>query len=115
MPVNYLLVEALRRFASFYGDDFTVEFPTDSGAHLTLAAVAEQVTDRLCGIFLRGADGRRPVLGEQQLLAGSAAWRDLVPFHEYFHGESGRGLGASHQTGWTGLIADLIITRRRSG
>ena len=115
MPVNYLLVEALRRFASFYGDDFTVEFPTGSGAQLTLAAVADEVTDRLCGIFLRGADGRRPVLGGQELLAGSAAWRDLVPFHEYFHGESGRGLGASHQTGWTGLIADLIIPRRQSG
>jgi hypothetical protein len=115
MPVNYLLIEALRRFASFYGDDFTAEFPTGSGAHLTLAAVADEVTDRLCRIFLRGADGRRPVLGEQVLLADSAAWQDLVPFHEYFHGESGRGLGASHQTGWTGLIADLIITRRRSG
>ena len=115
MPVNYLLVEALRRFASFYGDDFTVEFPTGSGAHLTLAAVADQVTGRLCGIFLRDADGRRPVLGEQELFACSAAWRDLIPFHEYFHGESGQGLGASHQTGWTGLIADLIITRRRSG
>ena len=115
MPVNYLLVEALRRFASFYGDDFTVDFPTGSGVQLTLAAVADKVTDRLCGIFLRGADGRRPVLGEHELLVGSAAWRDLVPFHEYFHGESGRGLGASHQTGWTGLIADLIITRRRSG
>jgi hypothetical protein len=113
MPVNYLFVEALRRFASFYGDDFTVDFPTGSGVQLTLAAVADKVTDRLCGIFLRGADGRRPVHGEQDLLADSAAWRDLVPFHEYFHGESGRGLGASHQTGWTGLIADLIITRRR--
>jgi hypothetical protein len=115
MPVNYLLVEALRRFASFYGDDFTVEFPTGSGAQLPLAAVADQVTDRLCRIFLRGADGRRPVLGGQEMLADSAAWRDLVPFHEYFHGESGRGLGASHQTGWTGLMADLIITRRRPG
>jgi Mannosylglycerate hydrolase MGH1-like glycoside hydrolase domain len=113
MPVNYLLVEALRRFASFYGDDFTVEFPTGSGVQLTLAAVADRVTDRLCAIFLCGADGHRPVLGERDLFA-SPAWRGLIPFHEYFHGESGQGLGASHQTGWTGLIADLIITRRRA-
>jgi hypothetical protein len=115
MPVNYLLIDAVRRFARFYGDDFTVEFPTGSGVRLTLAAVADRVTERLCAIFLRGADGRRPVLGEQQLFAGSPAWRDLIPFHEYFHGDSGQGLGASHQTGWTGLVADLIIVRRQLG
>jgi hypothetical protein len=73
------------------------------------------VTDRLCAIFLRAADGRRPVFGDRELFADSPAWRDLIPFHEYFHGESGQGLGASHQTGWTGLIADLIITRRTTG
>jgi hypothetical protein len=115
MPVNYLLIEALRRFASFYGGDFTAEFPTGSGVQLTLAAVADQVTDRLCSIFLRAADGRRPVFGGRELFACSPAWRDLIPYHEYFHGESGQGLGASHQTGWTGLIADLIITRRTAG
>jgi hypothetical protein len=113
MPVNYLLVEALRRFASFYGDAFSLEYPTGSRVHLTLADVADQVTGRLCAIFRRAADGRRRVLGENGTFACSPAWRDLIPFHEYFHGESGQGLGAAHQTGWTGLIADLIITRHR--
>jgi hypothetical protein len=112
-PVNYLLVEALRRFAAFYGADLVVEHPTGSGIKLTLAEVADEVADRLCGIFLRDADGRRPVFGDEQLFQGSPLWRDLVPFHEYFHGDTGKGLGASHQTGWTGLVADLLITRRR--
>jgi hypothetical protein len=110
-PVNYLLVQALRRFASFYGEDLVVEYPTGSGIKMTLAEVADDITDRLCGIFLRGADGRRPVFGDEQLFQTSARWRELVPFHEYFHGDTGKGIGASHQTGWTGLVADLIIAR----
>jgi hypothetical protein len=112
-PVNYLLVEALRRFARFYGDDVLVEHPAGSGVKLTLGEVADEITDRLCGIFLRGADGSRPVFGDEALFQDGERWRDLVPFHEYFHGDTGKGLGASHQTGWTGLVADLLITRSR--
>jgi hypothetical protein len=112
-PVNYLLIEALRRFASFYGGDLTVEHPSGSGKHLALGDVADEITERLIGLFTRDLAGRRPVFGDQELLQTSPAWRDLVPFHEYFHGDTGKGIGASHQTGWTGLVADLIITKRR--
>ena len=80
---------------------------------LTLAEVADELAGRLIGLFLRGADGRRPVFGDYRLLQDDPAWRDLIPFHEYFHGDTGAGLGASHQTGWTGLVADLIIRRER--
>jgi hypothetical protein len=110
-PVNYLLVDALRRFAAFYGDDLLVEHPTGSGVKMPLAAVADDVTDRLSGIFLRDGTGRRPVFGAEELFQSSERWHDLVPFHEYFHADTGKGLGASHQTGWTGLIADLLISR----
>jgi hypothetical protein len=111
LPVNYLLVEVLRTYRRFLGPDFTVECPTGSGRELTLDAVADELSDRLISLFLRGADGRRPVLGDTPLFQDDPAWRDLVPFHEYFHGETGAGLGASHQTGWTGLVADLIVRR----
>jgi hypothetical protein len=111
-PVNYLVVEAVRRFARFYGDDLVVEHPTGSGSKVTLTELADDLSRRLVSIFLRDADGRRPVFGDEQLFQTDLAWRDLVPFHEYFHGDTGRGLGASHQTGWTGLVADLILGRR---
>jgi hypothetical protein len=111
LPVNYLLVEVLRTYRRFLGPGFTVEYPTGSGRELTLDAVADELSDRLISLFLRGADGRRPVLGDTPLLQDDPAWRDLIPFHEYFHGETGAGLGASHQTGWTGLVADLIVRR----
>jgi len=111
-PVNYLLIEALRRFARFFGEDMTVEHPIGSGNKLTLSAVADELTDRLTALFLPDAAGHRPVFGDQPLLRDDPAWRDLVPFHEYFHGEDGRGLGASHQTGWTALVADLLLHRR---
>jgi len=114
MPINYLLVETLRVYHRFLGDAFTVECPTGSGRLLNLAQVADELAGRLTGLFLRKEDGRRPVLGAYRLLQEDPAWRDLIPFHEYFHGDTGAGLGASHQTGWTGLVADLIIRRRRA-
>jgi hypothetical protein len=113
-PINYLLIEALRRFARFYGDDLTVEHPTGSGRQLPLEAVADDLADRLVALFLRDESGRRPVFGDVERFQSDAAWRDLLPFAEYFHGDTGRGLGASHQTGWTGLVADLILSRHRS-
>jgi hypothetical protein len=113
MPVNYLLVETLRVYHRFLGDAFTVEHPTGSGRQLTLAGVADDLAARLTGIFLRRDDGTRPVFGGYRLLQDDPAWRDQLFFHEYFHGDTGAGLGASHQTGWTGLVADLIVRRGR--
>jgi hypothetical protein len=100
------------RFAAFYGDDLMVEHPTGSGRRATLTEVADDLTDRLIGLFVADPAGRRAVFGEEALFQGDPRWRDLVPFHEYFHGDTGKGLGASHQTGWTGLVADLLLTRR---
>ncbi len=110
-PVNYLVIEAIRRFARFYGDDLTVEHPTGSGHKVVLAELADDLSRRLVAIFLADADGRRPVLGDTELFQRDPRWSALVPFHEYFHGDTGRGLGASHQTGWTGLVAELITQR----
>jgi hypothetical protein len=108
-PVNYLIVEAVRRFARFYGDDLLVEHPTGSGRHCTLSEVADDLADRLVRLFLDDADGRRPVFGGYELFQRDPHWHDLLPFHEYFHGDTGAGLGASHQTGWTALVADLVL------
>jgi hypothetical protein len=108
-PVNYLLVETLRVYHRFLGASFKVECPTGSGHELDLAQVADEISGRLVRLFVRDADGRRPVFGGYELFQREPAWRDLVPFHEYFHGDTGAGLGASHQTGWTGLVADLVI------
>jgi hypothetical protein len=110
-PINYLLIETLRVYHRFLGDGFTVEFPTGDGDQLTLAEIADELADRLIAIFRRAADGTRPVLGGYRLPPHDPAWPDLIPFHEYFHGDTGAGLGASHQTGWTGLVANLIIGR----
>ena len=110
-PVNYIVIEALRRFARFFGDDFAVEFPTGSGVELTLGQVADQLGKRLIDIFLPDNDGRRPVFGTDEKFQTDPVWNRMIPFHEYFHGDTGRGIGASHQTGWTGLVADLIIRR----
>jgi hypothetical protein len=111
-PLNYLTIEALRRYHHYFGNSFTVEYPTGSGQQATLSAVADDIARRLVSIFLPGADGRRPVFGGRDLFDKRPAWHDNLPFHEYFHGETGAGLGASHQTGWTGLVADLIADRR---
>ena len=112
-PLNYLIISALERYHRFFGDDYTVEYPTGSGNWLTLDKVAADLQDRLISIFTRGPDGRRPCFGGASLLQSDPAWRDNVVFGEYFHGDNAAALGASHQTGWTGLIADVI--RRRYG
>jgi hypothetical protein len=105
MPVNILIIRGLLNLYSFYGDKFTVECPTGSGKRMTLFEVAREIQRRLESIFLRDADGRRPVYGGTKKFQEDPHWRDLVLFYEYFHGDNGAGLGASHQTGWTGTIA----------
>jgi hypothetical protein len=111
-PINYLLLEALRTYHRYLGDGFQVECPTGSGRLLSLAQVADELAARLTAIFLEREDGSRPVFGDYERFQRDPAWHDLLPFHEYFHGDTGAGLGASHQTGWTGLVADLIIRNR---
>jgi len=108
MPVNYLIIESLQKFHHYYGDDFKVECPTGSGKHISIKDVADELARRLIRLFLKDEDGSRPVLRYNEKLAGDPHFRDYVLFHEYFHGDSGRGVGASHQTGWTGLIAKLL-------
>ena len=107
MPVNALIVRGLLNLYGFYGDEFTVECPTGSGNRMTLFEVAQDLTRRLSGIFLKDADGRRPVFGGTKKFQEDPYWRDSILFYEYFHGDNGAGLGASHQTGWTGCIAAL--------
>src|SRR6185369_8397155 len=108
MPVNVLIIRALLQYYLFYGDDFKVECPTGSGRRMTLYQVAVEIARRLCSIFLRDADGHRPVYGATRQFQEDPHWRDLILFFEYFHGDNGAGLGASHQTGWTGLVARAL-------
>jgi hypothetical protein len=108
MPVNFLIIESLRRFHSYYGDEFKVECPTGSGRLLHLGEVAAELGRRLCRLFLLDDDGSRPVFGGSAVHRDDQSFRDNLLFHEFFHGDSGRGLGAAHQTGWTGLIALLL-------
>jgi hypothetical protein len=107
-PVNYLLIESLQKFDFYLGKDFKVEFPTGSEKMLTLWEVSQELSKRLSNIFLKDADGNRAVYGKSEKFQTDANWRDYVLFYEYFHGDSGCGLGASHQTGWTGLIGKLL-------
>lgn len=107
-PINFLLIEALRKYHHYYGEAFEVECPTGSGHMMTLDQVADELSRRLMTIFLRDENGTRPVYGGQQIFQNDPHWRDLILFHEYFHGDNGAGLGASHQTGWTGLVAELL-------
>jgi len=107
-PLNYLLVESLQKYHHYYGEDFKVEFPSRSGSEADLWEVAAEVSRRLVHIFVRGKDGRRPVAGGIELFQSNPHWKDLILFHEYFHGDNGAGLGANHQTGWTGLVAKLM-------
>ena len=108
MPINILIVRALLNLYAFYGDDFKVECPTGSGKFMTLFEVAYELRRRLAGTFLRGQDGRRPVYGGTAKFQNDPHWKDLILFYEYFHGDNGAGLGASHQTGWTGLVAPIL-------
>jgi hypothetical protein len=108
MPLNGLIIEALQRYYYYYGDSFTVEYPTGSGTLLTLREIADALCERLVTLFLRDANGRRSVFGDNEKLQTDPHFKDYILFHEYFHGDTGKGLGASHQTGWTGLIAKVI-------
>jgi len=108
MPVNALIVRALSNLYQFYGDEFKVECPTGSGRYMTLFEVAQELVRRLAGTFLRDANGQRPVYGGTAKFQADPHWRDLILFYEYFHGDNGAGLGASHQTGWTALVAPLL-------
>jgi hypothetical protein len=107
-PVNYLLIQALRRFHAYYGDSMRVECPTGSGRLMNLDEVADEISKRLLATFQRDERGRRPVFGTQEKFQSDPHWNGYVPFHEYFHGDTGEGVGASHQTGWTGLVAKMI-------
>jgi predicted ester cyclase len=107
-PVNFLLIEALRRYHVFFGDGFTMEYPTRSGNERSLGEIADDLAGRLVGIFEHDDAGARPVHGRSARFAEDPHWRDLVLFYEYFHGDDGSGVGASHQTGWTGLVAELL-------
>lgn len=111
MPVNYLIIECLRTYHRFYGERFTIEFPTRSGNFVTLGQAAQYLADRLIAIFEVDASGHRPCHGDQPMYVHDPHWKDLILFSEYFHAESGRGCGASHQTGWTGLVTDLVNLR----
>jgi len=111
-PVNFLIIESLQKFHHYYGDDFKVECPTGSGKYLTLEQVASELAQRLLRIFLRDSAGERPVLRQHPALQTDLNFNDLIPFYEYFDGDNGRGVGASHQTGWTGLIAKVLMPRQ---
>ena len=111
MPVNYLLVESLRRFGRYYGDTFQVECPTGSGRKMNLDQVADELVRRLAALFMPGPEGRRPCFGDDLLQQDDPHFREHLLFHEYFHGDTGRGLGAAHQTGWTALIGLLLGPR----
>ncbi len=110
-PVNFLIIEALQRFHHYYGDDFKVEYPTNSGKYLTILQIADAISERLTRIFLRDESGKRAVFGDHPTFQNDPHFRDYLLFYEYFHGDNGRGVGASHQTGWTGLIAKLLQPR----
>ena len=112
LPLNFLAIESFRNLHASFSDEFTVELPTGSGVQANLEQVADELERRLLGLFLRDADGRRPALGSNPRFQRDGAWRDCLLFHEYFHGDTGEGLGASHQTGWTALIGALVANRR---
>jgi hypothetical protein len=107
-PINYLIIESLQKFHYYFGDDFKVECPTGSGKLMNLWEVAAEISKRLSSLFLKDEDGRRPVFGGIEKFQSDPHWRDHLLFHEYFHGDNGAGLGANHQTGWTGLVAKLL-------
>jgi hypothetical protein len=117
MPMNFLLIESLQKYAHYYGDTFKVEFPTHSGNWLNLWEVSLELEKRLVGIFRRDGSGRRAFNGDVELFQNDPHWRDLILFNEYFHGDNGRGVGASHQTGWSATVAKMVnqLSRYPSG
>jgi hypothetical protein len=114
MPMNYILIDALRTYQARYGDGLRVECPTGSGRFCTLGEVADEISRRLIALFERGDDGRRPVFGGTDHLMQALGWADDILFYEYFHGDNGAGIGAAHQTGWTGLVAVLVEEQERA-
>jgi hypothetical protein len=108
LPVNYLMIESLQKYHHYYGDDLRVEMPTGSGQLANLNEVADGLSCRLNALFLRDGDGKRPFNGTTPLFQNDPHWRDHILFYEYFHGDNGAGIGASHQTGWTALVAKLL-------
>ena len=115
MPMNVLLIRGLLNLYQFYGDGFKVECPTGSGKYMSLFEVAKEIGHRLSSIFLHDANGRRPVYGGIAKFQEDPYWKDYILFHEYFHGDNGAGLGASHQTGWTGMVARVLDLFARMG
>jgi len=109
--MNFLLIESLQKFHHYYGDEFRIEYPTRSGNFVTINDVANELAKRLAGIFLRDKAGNRPVFGQNRKMQTDPHFRDYLLFHEYFDGDTGRGAGASHQTGWTGIVAKLLQPR----
>jgi glycogen debranching enzyme len=108
LQMNFLLIESLRKFHFFYSDDFKIEYPTASGKYLTLKEVGTELANRLLKIFLKDEQGKRAVFGNNEKYHTDPNFADMILFHEYFHGDNGKGIGASHQTGWSGLVANLI-------
>ncbi len=109
--MNYLLIESLKRFHDYYGDEFRIEYPTHSGNLYSLNEISDKLADRVISLFVRDKEGNRPIYGDQSLFQKDPHFRDYIHFFEYFHGDSGKGLGASHQTGWTGLVARLLMAK----
>jgi hypothetical protein len=110
-PLNYLMIESLQKFDHYYGNDLKVETPRHSGRFMNLNEVAADLCQRLSNIFLEDENGRRPVFGSEPIFQNDPNWQDHIPFYEYFHGDNGTGLGASHQTGWTALVARLLLNQ----
>jgi hypothetical protein len=114
LPFNFLIIETLRRFHLYYGDDFKVECPTGSGRYMNLSRVADELGTRLATIFVKDKNGKRAVFGDDEKLQSDPHFNNHILFHEYFHGDTGKGLGASHQTGWTGLIIRYLSGAERA-
>ena len=112
MPMNYMLIEALKKYHDYFGNDFTIEFPTGSGVQMNLKEVANEVSNRLIKLFINDANGNRPINGLTPKLYQKEHFKDLILFYEYFHGDNGRGVGATHQTGWTGVVAEMIFNKQ---
>ena len=112
MPINYMIILSLRRFYHYYSSDFKVEYPTHSGQYHSLLEISDLLSDRLIKLFLKDENGKRKIFGENDKMQTDPHFKDYVLFHEYFHGDTGRGLGAAHQTGWTALVANLLMSCR---